>query len=253
MAESGRESASRSSARNRAKHGRNTCAIASERHAYTLTDRATFTQLAHSLTLQPFLQHDPDLINTYAVIVPDGLPANPSHATHDVAQRRRRSRPHRAIHDGRHSPFIVWPADRCARSRRSAAVAAMSLLDSIGEAVTLIARGDAEVWHVTGVSLQVSVLPCCWRSSRTAGGVCRSPPRRRPVRILGSWILHTLTGLPTVVVGLTLYFAFSAAGPLGWMDLLTRVPQWSSASSSWRCHSRRDCADGRQKPPARGA
>ena len=43
---------------------------------------------------------------------------------------------------------------------------------------------------------------------------------RRSVTSLGSWILHTLTALPTVVVGLTLYFAFSAAGPLGWMDVL---------------------------------
>jgi tungstate transport system permease protein len=40
------------------------------------------------------------------------------------------------------------------------------------------------------------------------------------VASVGSWLLHTLTALPTVVVGLTLYFAFSAAGPLGWMDVL---------------------------------
>lgn len=46
-----------------------TLRIASERHGYTLTDRATFTQLAHTLTLQPLFQGDPDLLNTYAVIV----------------------------------------------------------------------------------------------------------------------------------------------------------------------------------------
>ena len=33
----------------------------------------------------------------------------------------------------------------------------MSLLDSFREAVMLIVRGDAEVWRVTFVSLQVSV------------------------------------------------------------------------------------------------
>ena len=33
----------------------------------------------------------------------------------------------------------------------------MSLLGSIGDAVVLIARGDAEVWRVTAVSLQVSI------------------------------------------------------------------------------------------------
>jgi tungstate transport system permease protein len=43
---------------------------------------------------------------------------------------------------------------------------------------------------------------------------------RRRVAALGSAVLHTLAALPTVVVGLTLYFAFSASGPLGWMDLL---------------------------------
>jgi tungstate transport system permease protein len=43
---------------------------------------------------------------------------------------------------------------------------------------------------------------------------------KRPVIALASGMLHTLTALPTVVVGLTLYFAFSRSGPLGWMDLL---------------------------------
>ena len=46
-----------------------TLRIASERHAYTLTDRATFTQLAETVGLQPLFQGDPDLLNTYAVIV----------------------------------------------------------------------------------------------------------------------------------------------------------------------------------------
>ena len=38
------------------------------------------------------------------------------------------------------------------------------------------------------------------------------------------WIVHTCAALPTVIVGLLLYFLLSASGPLGWMDLLyTRV------------------------------
>lgn len=96
----------------------------------------------------------------------------------------------------------------------------MSLLDSIGEAIRLIAGGDAEVWRVTAVSLQVSVLALLLAilvglPTGYAVGV-----GRRSVASVGSWVLHTLTALPTVVVGLTLYFVFSAAGPLGWMDLL---------------------------------
>jgi tungstate transport system permease protein len=96
----------------------------------------------------------------------------------------------------------------------------MSLLDSIGEAVLLIARGDAEVWRVTAVSLQVSVIALLLAvAAGLPTGYALAIARRR-VASVGSWVLHTLTALPTVVVGLTLYFAFSAAGPLGWMDLL---------------------------------
>jgi tungstate transport system substrate-binding protein len=46
-----------------------TLRVASERRAYTLTDRATFAQLARTLSLQPIFERDADLMNTYAVIV----------------------------------------------------------------------------------------------------------------------------------------------------------------------------------------
>jgi tungstate transport system permease protein len=96
----------------------------------------------------------------------------------------------------------------------------MPLLDSMGDAVMLIGRGDSEVWRVTGVSLQVSVLALLLAILVGLPTGYAVAAARRPFASLGSWILHTLTALPTVVVGLTLYFAFSAAGPLGWMDLL---------------------------------
>lgn len=96
----------------------------------------------------------------------------------------------------------------------------MSVLDSIGDAVLLIARGDPEVWRVTVVSLQVSGLALLLAIAVGLPMGYAVAVARRPVASLGSWILHTLTALPTVVVGLTLYFAFSAAGPLGWMNLL---------------------------------
>jgi tungstate transport system permease protein len=84
----------------------------------------------------------------------------------------------------------------------------------------LIVRGDPEVWHVTAVSLQVSITSLLLAVAVGLPMGYAVATARRPVRSLGSWILHTLTALPTVVVGLTLYFAFSAAGPLGWMDVL---------------------------------
>lgn len=48
-----------------------TLRVASERRAYTLTDRATLLQLADTLSLQLLFEHDPDLMNTYAVIAAD--------------------------------------------------------------------------------------------------------------------------------------------------------------------------------------
>jgi tungstate transport system permease protein len=88
------------------------------------------------------------------------------------------------------------------------------------DALRLIASGDSEVWSITGVSLFVSLAAL---ALATAAGVplgyALAHARGAAARIASS-IIHTLTALPTVVVGLVLYFALSASGPLGWMDLL---------------------------------
>lgn len=92
------------------------------------------------------------------------------------------------------------------------------------DALRLIASGDTEVWSITAVSLFVSLsalllatlagVPLGYYLAHARSGWTRA----------ASSIVHTLTALPTVVVGLLLYFALSATGPLGWMDLLyTRV------------------------------
>ena len=100
----------------------------------------------------------------------------------------------------------------------------MSLFDSIGQAVMLIVRGDAEVWRVAAVSLEVSLVALALAIVVGLPLGYAFAIARRPIPSVASWALHTLTALPTVVVGLTLYFAFSAAGPLGWMNLLyTRI------------------------------
>jgi tungstate transport system substrate-binding protein len=87
--------------------------IASERHAYTLTDRATFTQLAHGLALQPLLEGDPDLVNTYAVMIPDQ--AAPESGARDfmkwISEGDGRARI-AAFTIGGTRPFVVWPAGR---------------------------------------------------------------------------------------------------------------------------------------------
>jgi tungstate transport system permease protein len=91
-------------------------------------------------------------------------------------------------------------------------------------AVVLILTGDPEVWQVAGVSLEVSVAAlalACVAGIPLAYSLAFSETRAAR---LASWLLHTLTALPTVVVGLGLYFLLSASGPFGWMDVLyTRV------------------------------
>jgi tungstate transport system permease protein len=94
------------------------------------------------------------------------------------------------------------------------------MLGEVGRALALIVGGDVEVWQITGVSFAVSIsavlgaiavgLPATYllatSSPRTAG--------------VGMWLAHSMAALPTVVVGLTLYFLLSASGPLGWTRLL---------------------------------
>jgi tungstate transport system substrate-binding protein len=53
-----------------------TLRIASERAAYTLTDRATYLQLAKAIALRPLFEGDTALLNTYAAMV---LPSSPRH------------------------------------------------------------------------------------------------------------------------------------------------------------------------------
>ena len=67
-----------------------TLRIASERNAYVLTDRATFTQLGPTLRLVIASEGDPALLNTYAVTFRQGLAG-------DRLDRARR--------------FVVWLAD----------------------------------------------------------------------------------------------------------------------------------------------
>jgi tungstate transport system permease protein len=94
------------------------------------------------------------------------------------------------------------------------------MLAEIGRALALIAHGDADVWQITGVSLTVSL------SAVTAAVALGLPATfvlersgRRGASI-GMWVAHSLAALPTVVVGLALYFVLSAGGPLGWTRLL---------------------------------
>lgn len=93
-------------------------------------------------------------------------------------------------------------------------------MTALSDALRLIATGDAGVWHVTAVSLFVSLSALVLASAAGVPlGYALAHARGRAARAISS-LLHTLTALPTVVVGLLLYFTLSASGPLGWMELL---------------------------------
>ena len=94
------------------------------------------------------------------------------------------------------------------------------MLAEIGRALLLIVGGDVEVWQITGVSFAVSITAVLGAIALGLPMTCvvaASGPRNTRI---GLWVAHGLAALPTVVVGLTLYFLLSASGPLGWTKLL---------------------------------
>lgn len=90
-----------------------TLRIASERHAYALTDRATFLQLSPGLTLQPLFEGGPDLLNTYAVLVLHDSAGHPEALRFAawLSEGDGRARIS-SFAVGGSRPFLVWPAGR---------------------------------------------------------------------------------------------------------------------------------------------
>jgi tungstate transport system permease protein len=94
------------------------------------------------------------------------------------------------------------------------------IFSSLGIAIELIARGDAQLGEIVRLSLRVSLTAVV--IAATIGfplGAFLAATRffGRGVLIV---ILNGLMGLPPVVVGLTVYLLLSNAGPLGWLQLL---------------------------------
>lgn len=95
-----------------------------------------------------------------------------------------------------------------------------TLLESLQLAGALILSGDAELWRIAALSLQVSgtavligaVLGLLWGAWLA---VAQFPGRAALV-----WLVNTLLALPAVVVGLLVYLLLSRAGPLGSLGLL---------------------------------
>lgn len=91
-------------------------------------------------------------------------------------------------------------------------------------AFELITSGDAELWRIIWLSLQVSlsaVLIGCAIGIPAAAllAVSRFPGRTAVITLLNAFM-----ALPPVVVGLTVYLLLSRAGPLGEFGLLYSIP-----------------------------
>jgi tungstate transport system permease protein len=91
---------------------------------------------------------------------------------------------------------------------------------SLSDALGLILAGDAALWAIIGLSLQVSLsavaLACLIGLPLGALVGAFRFPGRGAVCV----ILNALMGLPPVVVGLLVYLMLSASGPLGPLALL---------------------------------
>jgi tungstate transport system substrate-binding protein len=92
-----------------------TLRVASEREAYLLTDRATFTQLAQALRLVILNEGDAAYINTYAILVRNGLggdrKSNADRLFSWIAEGRGRALIENFRVKGQPA-FTIWPPDR---------------------------------------------------------------------------------------------------------------------------------------------
>jgi tungstate transport system substrate-binding protein len=91
-----------------------TLRVASERNAYTLTDRATFEQFRSGLRLVPLHEGGPELLNTYAVFLRAGLGGRELAAAAELARWLAEGDGRRLVAGftahGR-TVFNIWPID----------------------------------------------------------------------------------------------------------------------------------------------
>ena len=94
--------------------------------------------------------------------------------------------------------------------------------DSLHLAWDLVSRGDAALWSVVGLSLQVSGMATLMGALIGLGAGAWLAVARFPGHRLVVALLNTLLALPSVVVGLVVYLLLSRSGPLGaWGILFT--------------------------------
>ena len=96
--------------------------------------------------------------------------------------------------------------------------------EALSLAIGLITSGDAGLWQVILLSLQVSLSAALLGCAIGIPLAAFLAVVRFPGRAAATAVLNALMGLPPVVVGLTVYLLLSRAGPLGEFGLLYSVP-----------------------------
>jgi tungstate transport system permease protein len=98
------------------------------------------------------------------------------------------------------------------------------ILASFSLALRLVMGGDAQLWRIVLLSLEVSlasaILACLLGLPLGTLVAVRAFPGRRAVIVS----LNALFALPSVVVGLVVYLLLSRAGPLGALGILFTPP-----------------------------
>jgi ABC-type tungstate transport system substrate-binding protein len=94
------------------------------------------------------------------------------------------------------------------------------MIESLQLALALMARADAELLRVVGLSLRVSASACLLGAGAGLALGAWLAVARFPGHTLLVWALNTLLALPSVVVGLLVYLLLSRAGPLGSLGIL---------------------------------
>jgi ABC-type tungstate transport system substrate-binding protein len=111
-------------------------------------------------------------------------------------------------------------ADRVAQVRIWRNTAMDSIAQGLLLALHMIARADAELLRIVGLSLRVSGAACL---IGTSIGLCAGAwlaATRFPGHRACVWLVNTLLALPSVVVGLVVYLLLSRSGPLGSLGIL---------------------------------
>ena len=199
----------------------NTLVVASERQAYTLTDRATLTVLGTSVDLVALVAGGPSMENLYTVMIATAG-ANPAGAVRfwrwflgDEA---------RQVIAGfgadRFGAPLFHPLEYDVPEEDPVQGGAAAALNPFQRAWILLLSGDEYLWEVIGRSLAISgaaLLLAVIIGLPIGIGLGLSKLRLRlPVVAL----VNTGLAFPPVVVGLVVYLLLSRRGPLGPLELL---------------------------------